>query len=189
MQRIIIYITLVGLLFVGCNEQKPVSPGTLSINITDPGLKLINAVWLYNGVAYNGEIREIYPGGTLKSIQQVKDGKQDGIYATYYPDGNPETRRWYREGEKDGLHTGWWPAGSKRFEYHFNNGNYNGLFTDWYQDGKMLQQILYDNGQQVSGKGWREDGKLFLNFVVKNGRYYGLMNSNLCYSLKDQVVR
>ena len=39
---------------------------------------------------------------------------------------------------------------------------------------------------EIRAVGWRENGRTYINFVVRNGRKYGLMNARLCYSLKDE---
>ena len=156
---------------------------------TDKNLQLINGEWFYNKALFNGEIKELYPDGTLQSSRQLQNGRQQGPAFTFYPGGKAESSRWYSNGDKDSIHTGWWPNGNKKFEYHFSKGNYNGLFAEWYQSGKMMQQVMYDNGKEVSGKGWRENGKVYMSFVIKNGRRYGLMNANLCYSLVKEEVK
>jgi hypothetical protein len=46
-----------------------------------------------------------------------------------------------------------------------------------------MKQIHYNNGTDEYGKGFRENGKVYMSFVVKNGRRYGLNNSNLCYTV------
>jgi len=161
------------------------APG-IGISSNDPALHLVNGTWFYKDkVPFSGAIKDLYPGGTVKSLLRLEHGKEQGYTETWYNDSRPESRRWYSNGEKDGLHKGWWPNGNKKFEYHFTNGNYNGLFTEWYQSGKMLQQVVYDNGNEVSGKGWRENGKLYMSFVMKDGRRYGLFNANLCYSVTE----
>ncbi len=159
------------------------------INKKNSSLQLINNDWLFQSQPFTGEIREDYENGSVKSLLKVTDGKLDGASQTFYPNGKTETIRSYKQNEKDGVNSGWWPNGNKRFEYHFTNGTYNGLFTEWYNDGKMVQQIVYENGKDMAGKGWRDDGKLYMNFVVKDGRRYGLMNANLCYSLNSQRIK
>ena len=38
-------------------------------------------------------------------------------------------------------------------------------------------------------KGWRENGKVFINYEAKDGVRYGLQKSNLCYTLIDQKIK
>jgi len=97
-----------------------------------------------------------------------------------------ESKRYYHSGEKDSLHLGWWPDGNQRFEIHFSNGAYDGVYKEWYIDGKPSKEIIYKNGNDISGKAWRNNGKLYMNFFTREGRRYGLLNSQMCYSLKNE---
>lgn len=190
--RIFVYI-VIACLFFSCREDVKNEAGIsalFTVIAGDTSLHLLNGVWYYkNEKPFTGIIKELYPDGKPKTVQRVKDGKQEGFTETFYNDGSAESKRWYMKGEKDSLHTGWWENGNKKYEYHFSNGNYNGLFTEWYQSGKMIQQVLYENGKEISGKGWRENGKLYMSFVMKDGRRYGLFNANLCYSLVKESIR
>jgi antitoxin component YwqK of YwqJK toxin-antitoxin module len=181
--RLILWITFLA----GCRENH-----TLPLQVwqTDPALHLVNGYWYHNDRLLTGEINQQYPDGSIKSIERYAGGKQEGISETYYETGKRESLRTYHLGEKDSIHTGWWPNGNKKFEYHFNAGNYDGMFTEWYESGNLFQQILYAMGKEVQGKGWRENGKIYLNFQMRNGRRFGLNNANLCYALQDgQVVK
>lgn len=186
--KVCIYI-LLSILFFSCRENiRSVTTNIPAISISsgDTALHLVNGTWFYkNDSTFTGIIKEFYPDGSVRCLQRLENGRQQGYTETYYNDGGPESRRWYSKGEKDSAHTGWWPNGNKKFEYHFTNGNYNGLFTEWYQSGKMIQQVVYESGKEISGKGWRENGKLYMSFVMKEGRRYGLFNANLCYSVKE----
>ncbi len=163
---------------------------TFSLLASDTALHLINGTFFYrNQHPFSGEIKELWPNDHLKSIQRITNGKQQGLTETFYPGGQRESIRWYTNGEKDSVHTGWWENGNKKYEYHFKIGVYDGLFTEWYQSGKMIQEVMYKDGKELYGKGWRESGKLYMNFVMKDGRRYGMNNSNLCYGLKQQVIK
>jgi hypothetical protein len=35
---------------------------------------------------------------------------------------------------------------------------------------------------------WLETGALYVNYEAKNGRIFGLLRSNLCYQLENEVV-
>lgn len=159
------------------------------IAITDTSLGLQNGTWCYGKQPFSGTIMEYWPGGQCKSSRQIKEGKENGLQQGFFENGTKEYWRWYTYGEKDSVHTSWWPNGHKRSEYHFKKGNYNGLFTEWYNSGAMLQQVVYADGKEISGKGWRENGKPYMSFVMKDGRRYGLVNANLCYTLVKEEVK
>jgi antitoxin component YwqK of YwqJK toxin-antitoxin module len=175
-----------------CHEPRTemaASAKMLSVRLQDSSLHLVNDVYHYKAnELFNGQIKDLWPNGRIKSIQTIIKGKQEGLSETFYPNGTIESKRWYSSGEKDSIHSGWWENGNKKYEYHFKNGLYNGCFTEWYQSGNMIQQLMYEDGKELYGKGWRDNGKLYMNFVMKNGRRYGMNNSNLCYGLKKETV-
>ena len=190
------YFLLGVLLLYGCHNRqqvntvvigtKPVLLPVLELNATDTCLQCKNGYWYYKGLLLSGTVHEQYTSGKPKRIQSFFEGKEQGWLLTYFPNGQPESKRYYTLGEKDSLHTGWWPNGNKRFETGFRLGLYNGHDKEWYADGRPLKDIMYVNGTDICGQGWRSNGKLYMNFANRNGRRYGLMNAQLCYSVKDK---
>ena len=188
-----IYIIIVSICLSGCqndnhgkSDPSKQSAVDLVVQSTDTSLHLVNGVWYYHQQLFSGTIETYFSSGQLQSRQSFYDGKEDGWLSTYYPDGSKDTRRYYHHGEKDSINQGWWPNGNPQFEYHFKNGVYEGDFKEWYASGKPLKHIIYHNGKEQSGKGWRENGKPYMSFVMRDGRLYGLINPNLCYSLKKE---
>jgi antitoxin component YwqK of YwqJK toxin-antitoxin module len=133
-----------------------------------------------------GLVNEYYPRGEIRRRSRYKNGLLHGITSTWYPNGAKESERLYERGEKEGLHAGWWPNGNRQFEYQFQDGSYHGTFKEWYESGKPLHVFEYRRGEEVSAIGWRENGRTYINFAVRNGRKYGLTNARLCFSLKDE---
>ena len=44
----------------------------------------------------------------------------------------------------------------------------------------------YANGVEVGlQRAWRENGTLYANYEVRDGKRYGVVNARLCYSIKD----
>lgn len=166
-------------------EPRPVIPAH-RVRQDDTAVHLANGVWQYHAKPYSGQLVALYPSGKIKSILLLWQGKEEGLQTTYYEDGMMATARWYRGGEKDSVNQGWWPNGQQKFLYHFRKGEYEGSFEEWYVSGKPMKKILYYNGKEESGQGWRENGKPYMSFVVKEGRWYGLINPNLCYSLRNE---
>ncbi len=167
------------------NRQNIIVPAD-TLHSTDTLLVIHNGLWLYRQRPYSGYIETHYENGQLKMRQSVFKGKEEGWSESFYEDGNKEDLRYYHSGEKDSIHTGWWVNGNKKFEYHFTMSNYDGQFREWYNSGRLMKDISYDKGKETSGKGWRENGKPYMSFVVRDGRLYGLVNPNLCYSLKNE---
>ncbi len=158
----------------------------IPMNLESLELKQDGKYLLYKHQPMEGIVVERYASRQIRRQSHYKNGLLDGKVSSWYQGGQKESMRFYKEGEKEGLHVGWWPNGNIRFEYQFANGLYNGSFKEWYENGKMLHLFEYDHGNEVSAIGWRDNGKTYINFIVRNGKKYGLTNSRLCYSLKDE---
>jgi hypothetical protein len=184
-------------LFLGCHNDSIHSPKgipprqvmvipSVVILSTDTSLRVVNGIWYRGEQKFSGFVEAYFLSGKLKSKQGFYEGKEEGLLSTYYENGNKDTQRYYHAGEKDSVNQGWWANGNPRFVYHFRNGMYEGDFKEWYVSGKPLKHLVYHNSKEQSGTGWRENGKVYMSFVVKDGRLYGLINPNLCYSLKNE---
>lgn len=184
-----LWIAILFIVATGCEtavqDKLPAIPG-LVIRSADTALQLVNGVWYYQRLPFSGTIEKNFASAALQSRQHFYQGKEEGLLETFYPDGSKDTRRFYHHGEKDSVNEGWWPNGRQKFVYHFRTGSYEGSFEEWYESGKPYKRLIYHEGKEQSGKGWRENGKVYMSFVVRDGRLYGLVNPNLCYSLKNE---
>ena len=153
---------------------------------TDTSLHWNNGSLYFQGQPYSGTVLQRDSAEQIISRQSYYQGKEEGWADWYYTSGKINARRYFHLGEKDSVHIGWWETGKPRFEYHFRNGQYEGWFKEWYASGKPLKEVYYEKGQEKRGQGWRENGKLYMSFEVRNGRMYGQINPNLCYSLQNE---
>jgi antitoxin component YwqK of YwqJK toxin-antitoxin module len=157
------------------------------VNASDSSLHLKNGKWYFHDSLFSGTIQELYPfNQQIKSVQTFYKGKEEGWLKTFNPDGIKEMQRYFHDGDKDSVHTSWWHNGNKKLEIHFSKGNYNGLYQEWYENGQPFKYVVYETGNDMEGKAWRPNGKLYMNFINKNGRRYGLLNSQMCFSLKNE---
>lgn len=180
------------MLFVSCSDNNSIIKfggkfiiPPLSIESTDSLLHFNDGFWYYKNHLFSGNIIEWFGSRNIHQNTSYYEGKEEGVQLTYFDENKLSEIRFYHRGEKDSIHSGWWANGNKRFEYHFKDGVYEGDFKEWYEHGEPLKIIHYIHGVDDYGKGWRQNGKLYMNFVMKNGRRYGLNNINLCYTLKN----
>ena len=185
------FFLLISISFFACthlqkhiNTEANISSFQKTVNTNDPSLNFKNGYWFYAGELFSGTITDLFNNKTIHHSTKYLNGKEEGWQIIFYEDGTVSEKRFYAKGEKDGTHTGWWQNGNMRFEYHFDNGIYEGDYKEWYQSGKPLKHIHYTKGIDDWGKGWRETGKLYMNYIMKDGRRYGIVNSNLCYTVK-----
>ncbi|MBU3745447.1 MAG: hypothetical protein FGM61_13040 [Sediminibacterium sp.] len=198
MNRVVAGLGLIVFIYaIGCNnrvnetkanagEKRSVSSGLKAQNYQDGLFSWENGIFLKGNQPFTGVFLQADSLGNPVSKQTYDQGKEEGFSEWYYPDGRVNARRYFHKGEKDSVHLGWWPNGNLRFEYHFQQGQYHGWFKEWYFSGKPLKAIWYEIGKEIRGTGWRENGKIYMSFEVRNGRLYGLVNPNLCYSLQKE---
>lgn len=163
----------------------PVIPA-ITLRSDNPNLKLVNGQWFFLDTLFSGRVEDFHTSGSLKSRQSFYKGREEGWLIEWFENGQRASQRYYRSGEKEGVHKGWWDNGMPRFAYHFSSGKYHGDFSEWMVNGRLAKQIIYKDGNEVSGKAWRDNGKLYMSFEVRGGRRYGLMNAKPCYSLKSE---
>ncbi len=166
--------------------SNPAGESKLTIYHGDPLLQEKGKFTLYDNKLLSAVVTELFESGNIKSESNYENGQLCGSVTSWYPDGKLESMRFYHHGEKEGTHQGWWPNGNPRFSYSFSKGMYDGLFKEWYSDGKRLHEFEYQAGQEIRAMGWRENGRTYINFVIRHGKKYGLTNARLCYSLKDE---
>lgn len=179
-------VIVICLVFFSCRNSGTVMSAETYVQSNDTALHWRNGLYYFRQLPFSGHITARYDNDSLQYDRSYLDGKEEGWHFLYYPNGVLSERRYYHAGEKEGVHTGWWPDGKQRFEYHFSKSQYQGDFTEWYASGQLYKKIYYINGTDDSGTGWRENGKIYMSYVNRNGRRYGLVNSNLCYTLKNE---
>lgn len=184
----LMYIVLLGVAACNSNQLPVNNPVVFQVNKSDALLRMQNGIWYYNQTAFTGNIIEFYAIGNLKSKTACLNGKEHGYMESWYPNGKPEEQRMYIHGKKTATHTGWWPNGQKRFERHFENDQYTGVNKEWYESGRLYTVMGYLNNNEIGGAGWRDNGKCFMNFRIQDGVRYGLVNAELCYSLKKEKI-
>lgn len=192
MKRLIWFICAAGIFLLACflpqrdSSSERVLIPAVTVTEGDPSLRLTNGVLFYANQPFSGVVTEFYPNGLMKTKTEYDLGREHGTSWMWYEDGRFLWERRYQNGKKHGQHEGWWPNGQRKFLYHFANGEHEGEARDWYANGQLAQCYRYEKGQEVGlQQAWRENGKLYANYVVKEGKRFGLVNSRLCYTVKD----
>lgn len=138
-------------------------------------------VWQIGSVPFEGILLERDAGRFVRMAVRVAGGRPDGREWRWYPNGRLESVRAYSAGRKVGVHRGWWSDGSSRFEADFRDDGFHGRYRAWYANGRLADLRTYVDGRE-SGRqqSWTADGALFLNYEVRNGRRYGMVNPKPC---------
>lgn len=137
---------------------------------------------------YSGFVLDTFPTEDSASFVGYFNGIEEGVSKKWHPNKQIAEVRFFHHGKKIGIHRGFWPNGNRKFEYHFVNGEHHGKAQDWYENGQVYKEFHYKMGyEEGSQKAWWENGIIRANYVVKNGRRYGLIGLKLCMNPDDSL--
>ncbi|MEP7324178.1 MAG: toxin-antitoxin system YwqK family antitoxin [Saprospiraceae bacterium] len=128
--------------------------------------------------------------GDTAMIQSFLHGREHGLFKKYYKNGKPAELRQYVHGKKTGALITWWENGERQMNYQFKDDEYNGSCREWNELGMLIKEMHYKNGyEDGTQKVYSNDGKIKSNYVIKDGRRYGLLGTKHCINLKDSLYR
>lgn len=109
----------------------------------------------------------------------------DRVEVTRYPNGQPAAVYVYRDGRKVGTHVTWWPSGAVRSLAQYADDAYDGEYRTYYETGRPYELRHYSHGREAGlQQSWTADGALFLNYEMRDGRRYGMVNARPCVPTK-----
>lgn len=74
-----------------------------------------------------------------------------------------------------------WPNGKLRRAFGLSEGVRDGEYRTFTIDGKPYELKHFSRGREDGlQQAWDDRGELYLNYVVKNGRRYGMVNAKPC---------
>jgi antitoxin component YwqK of YwqJK toxin-antitoxin module len=184
---------------MSCNDTKKENEPELKIakivpptftNASDKGFANHQDTVYYNENYFTGYRYALYPNGDTASLQSYFNGVEEGSQKKWYPNKQLEETRFYINGKKEGTHEGWWPDGKPKFLFTVYNDEYNGEFKEWYSSGLLGKQFHYNNGhEEGSERLWWDNGTVRANYVIRNGKKYGLIGLKLCDNPYDSVIK
>jgi antitoxin component YwqK of YwqJK toxin-antitoxin module len=156
---------------------------------SSPTISIHQDTVFLNEKKYSGYVVELDAASldTL-SIQGYLDGLQSGVGKKWYSNGQLMEERSYFKGAKNGLQTAYWENGAKKFEFVAREDAYEGEFKEWNIEGNLIHLAHFENGQENgSQKLWDEEGKIRANYVIVNGKRYGLLGTKNCKNVSDSI--
>lgn len=178
---------------IGCSDseiQTDQNGTTLCIEAQDPELYVVSDRLRYRGNLYTGIVYALLPGkkDTLMQAQYL-NGMLDGVSKKYYAGGMLKEYREYLHGMKHGMQEAYWENGKNRFRYQARADVCEGTMLEWDKDGKLVHLANYRSGkEQGVQRMWYNNGLLKANYVVWNGRRYGLPGTKNCRNVSDSLV-
>jgi hypothetical protein len=92
-------------------------------------------------------------------------------------------------GEKSGRRVTMGPHGQVRTEATYFRGVLVGEYRTYYDSGAPYELRHFVNGREEGvQQSWTEGGELYLNYEVRDGRRYGLVNAKPCLTVTKKVA-
>ena len=65
---------------------------------------------------------------------------------------------------------------------------YEGERKEWNNEGNLIYLATYKKGQEEGPqKLWYDNGKIRANYIIKNGKRYGLLGTKNCKNVSDSI--
>ena len=144
--------------------------------ITDEFLNgLLKQYFIYNkNGLLNGESREYYEEGDIKSISHFKNHIPDGVFISYYQNGNIENKYAYVNGQANGECFSYYENGKLEERYFLKNGEIDGEAFAYYPSGKLrgkeVQKLGKREGESII---YHENGNIKQKSTFKNDKREG----------------
>lgn len=142
-----------------------------------------------NGSMLTGCIYKMYANKKdTDFVRNYLHGKEHGVWKMFHSNSQLKEIRYFKQGKKEGEYIAWWSNGKKKLHYHFKLDEYEGTCREWNPNGRLIKEMNYRKGhEEGSQKVWYNNGKIKSNYVVKNGRRYGLLGTKNCINVSNDV--
>lgn len=189
MARPVLFLSSLCMILWSCNSS-PKQSEIAGVTIPDVRVLDTDTAFVYNqGILYyhqrpfSGWQYSVYSDGDTAKLVPFYEGREEGYAKSWYPDRTLAEQRFYAKGKKEATHQAWWENGKTKFVYKFINDEHEGIQQAWAANGVLIQQFNYLKGhEEGQQKAWFEDGSLKSNYVIKNGRRFGLPGVKNCVS-------
>ena len=82
----------------------------------------------------------------------------------------------------------YWPDGTLRSDVNYRQDAHEGVYRTYYASGAPYELRHYANGHEEGvQQSWTETGVLYLNYEVRAGRRYGLVNASPCNTVGNST--
>ena len=183
-------IFLLAMFFIACVQvQKEFHPAE-KLNAASISTSVINGRIHIHGVPYTGELYGLYEKTSdTEFVSHYINGLEDGEWRQFYVDKKLKEQRYYLNGKKVGEMKRWWENGRLQMLYRFENDEYEGTCSEWNPKGILVRELNYHRGhEEGSQRQWYDNGSVRSNYVIKNGRRFGLLGTKNCVNVADSIA-
>ena len=179
-------------LMLSCNANEAVKTQSFNIvNADTANLAMRNGIAYKHNAVFSGTIISFYnrTNDTIEITNYI-NGKEDGEWRKYYLGNKLKEKRHFTNGFKTGELTAWWENGNKKLHYSFEGNDYSGTCREWNEDGLLVKQMNYLKGHEEGPQQcWYDNGKVKANYVIKDGRRFGLLGTKNCINVSDSIFK
>ena len=115
----------------------------------------------------DGESRQYYEEGDIKSISPFKNNVADGTFISYYQNGNIKEKHTYKNGNEEGEGIFYYENGKLEEKYFMKNGKLDGEAVNYFEDGKIKNKAIFKDGVTLEEEIYK-DNEIRKN-TFKNG--------------------
>ena len=134
---------------------------------------------------FSGWAKTTYDSGRVKSLQQYKEGKADGLKIWWYESGQKELEWRWKEGEAYGLWQSWHENGIRSHKLPFKNGKRDGQEAQWDEDGRLASETWHKKGVLQFVNLWHPNGQRLAEWIYRDGKN---KSSEKYWSSKGEAV-
>ncbi len=187
-----IILLIVSIGFFGCNKSSPENPAThfdVLLNKNEQRITIENGLTMINQKPFSGRLFSLFDiSKDTAEFTSYLNGKEHGEWRKFYPSEKIREKRFFDNGQKKGEYMAWWENGNKQLHYFFEADEYEGTCKEWNVEGKLVKVMYYKKGHEDGHQQWWYDnGKVKANYIIKNGRRYGLLGTKNCINVSDSV--
>jgi antitoxin component YwqK of YwqJK toxin-antitoxin module len=184
-------LIIVGVGFFGCQKtpENPTLVSTLLLNKDEQQITTDNGLLIVNNKPFTGTLFSFIPAtNDTSELMSYAEGREHGVWKKFYSRSRMKEKRFFEHGQKTREYIAWWENGRKQLHYFFIAGEYEGTCSEWNIEGRLIKAMNYKKGHEEGHQQWWYDnGKIKANYVVKDGRRYGLLGTKNCINVSDSV--
>jgi antitoxin component YwqK of YwqJK toxin-antitoxin module len=180
--------------FFGCNtnsKKNTVNIPLQLLNKSEQQLGMNNGLLIINQQPFNGTLFTLFSNSKdTATIENYLHGKEHGEWKKYYISHKIKEKRFFANGQKTGEYIAWWENGQKELQYFFKADEYEGTCKEWNETGFLNKIMNYKKGHEDgSQQWWYDNGKIKANYIIKDGRRFGLLGTKNCINVSDSIFK
>ena len=156
----------------------------------NPQISFENDGVFFQGKPFSGKLfrLDLQTQDTI-NIESYLNGNRHGNWIQYFSGHILKECRTFHQGKKVGAFVQYFPSGKKQAEYNFQNDEYQGLAREWNESGVLIREMHYVAGHEEGAqKLFYDNGQVRANYVMIDGRRFGLLGTKNCVNVSARLL-